>query len=66
MIHAQALDLVKRDEHSGKEKFVFFLERKGESIDNGPKDLQKFSNSVESLGFISELEKDIVDGATDE
>lgn len=45
---------------------MLFLQRQGESIDNGSKNLQKLSNSIEALRFIDELEEDVVDGATDE
>lgn len=39
MVHAQAFHLVQRDQHSGKEQFVFFLERKCETIYDRAKDL---------------------------
>lgn len=66
MIHAQAFDLVKRQQNSSEKQLVFFLERQSEPIDNGAKDFQQFSNSVEPLRLVGELEKDVVDGASNE
>lgn len=34
-------------------------------IDNGAKDLQEFSNTIESFCFVDELEENIVDGPPD-
>ena len=66
MVHAQALDLVERYQDSGQEELVLFLQRKGEAIDDGPEDLEQLGDSIEPLGLIGKLEKDIVDGAADE
>lgn len=44
---------------------MFLFKRKGETVDNGPKDFQKFCYAVESFGFVYELEKHIVNGPTD-
>jgi hypothetical protein len=40
---------------------VFLFKWKGKAVDNGSKDFQKLRNSVEPLGLIAELEKDVVD-----
>lgn len=36
VIHAEALDFVKWDQHTCEEQFVFFFEWKSETIDDGP------------------------------
>ena len=63
MVHAEALHLVQRNEHSGEEQFVFLFQRQREPVDDGAENLEKFGNAIESLGLVNELEKDIVDGA---
>lgn len=42
---------------------MFFFERKRETVDDGPQDLQKLRNAVESLSLVNKLEKDIIYGA---
>ena len=66
MVHAQALDLVERNQDSCEEEFVLLFQRQGEAIDNGPKYLEQLSNSIEPLSFICELEEDIVDRSANE
>lgn len=44
---------------------MFFFQRQRKSIDDRAKDLEEFSNTVEALGLVYELEEDIVDGAAD-
>lgn len=66
MIHAQALHLVKGDQHPREEELVLLLQRKGESVDDRTKDLQQLGNAVEPFCLVGELEKDVVDGAADE
>lgn len=63
MVHAKTLGFMKRNQHAGKEKFVLFLQRQCESVDNGPENLKQLCDAVETLGFVGELEEDIVDGA---
>ena len=65
MVHAQAFHLVQRDQHSGKEQFVFFLERKRETIYDGAKDLQKLRNTIEPFSLICKLKEYIVDRSPD-
>jgi hypothetical protein len=65
MIHAQALDLVKWDQHSGQEQFVLFLEGQSEAVDDGTQDLEKLRNTIKPFRFVRELEEDIVNGSPD-
>lgn len=62
MVHAQALDLVQRDQHSRQEQLVLFLERKGEAVDDGAQDFEQLGDTIKTLGLIDELEEDIIDG----
>jgi hypothetical protein len=62
VIHAQALDLVQRKQDTSEEQLVLLLEGKRETVDDRTQDLQELGNTVESLGFVGELEKDIIDG----
>lgn len=64
MVHAETLHFVQWDEHSCEEQLVLLLQRQREPVDDGTKNLKKFSNAVESFGFIDELEEDVVDRAT--
>lgn len=45
---------------------MLLLERKGETIDDRTENFEEFSNAIEPLGFINELEEDVVDRSTDE
>jgi len=63
VVHAETLDLVQGNEHSGKEKLVLFLQWQRKTINDGTEDFKKFGNAVESLSLIDELEEDVVDGA---
>lgn len=40
---------------------MLVLEWQGKSIDDGAQNFQQLGNAVEALGFISELEEDIID-----
>lgn len=64
VIHAQALHFVQGNEHSSEEELVLLLQWQSKTINDGSQNLEKFSNAIESLGFVDELEEDIVDGAT--
>jgi hypothetical protein len=66
VVERQRFGLVQGDEDPGEESFVFLLERECEPVDDGTEYLEELSDSVVSLGFIDKLEKDIVDGSTDE
>ncbi len=66
MVHAQTLHLVKRDQDSCEEEFMLLLQGEGKAVDDGAQDLQQLGNAVEPLGFVGELEEDVVDGTTDE
>ena len=66
MVHAQTLHLVKRDQDSCEEEFMLLLQGESEAVDDGAQYLEQLSNAVESLGFVGELEEDVVDGTTDE
>lgn len=65
MIHAETLDLVERNQHSCQEELVLLLKRQGETVDDGAQDFQQLCNTIEPLGFIGELEEDIVDRPSD-
>lgn len=60
MVHAEALHLVQWDQHTGKEKLVFFFQWQSETVDDGPQNLEQFGDAVEPFGFVNELEKHIV------
>ena len=64
MVHAETLHLVHRQKHTREEEFVLFFQRQGESIDDRAKNLEQLSNSIEPLSLVTELEEDVVDGAT--
>lgn len=66
MVHAQTPGLVQRKENTGQKDLVFFLERERKTVDDGSKNLQKLGDTIESLRFVCELEKDIVDRSADE
>jgi hypothetical protein len=53
------------NEDPREEKLVLLLQWKRETIDDGAEDLKKFGDAIESLRLVNELEKDVVDGATD-
>lgn len=61
MIHAEALDLVQRNQDPGQEKLVLFLERQSKTVDDGSQDFQQLCNSIEPLGLVGELEENVVD-----
>jgi len=65
MIHAETLDLVERNQNSCQEEFVLFLKRQGETVDDGSQDFQQLCDTIEPLGFIGELEEDVVDRPSD-
>ena len=65
MVHAQALYLVQWDQHSGKEQFVLFLERKCKAVYDRAKDFQKLRDTVEPLGLICKLKEYIIDRPSD-
>jgi hypothetical protein len=60
VVHAEALDLVQRDEHSGKEEFVFLFQRQRETVDDGTENFEKLGYTVEPFRFVDELEEDII------
>jgi hypothetical protein len=66
VVHAQALHLVKGDQDPCKEELVFLLKGEGEAVDDGTQYLQQLGDSIKSLGFVGELEEDVVDGAANE
>jgi hypothetical protein len=66
VIEGEGLGLVERNEGSGEEGLVLLLEWEGESVNDGPEDLEQLSDSVVTLGLIDELEEHVVDGASDE
>ena len=51
---------MQRDENASEECFVFFLEWQSKTIDDGPKDFQQLRNTIMSLGFVDELEENVV------
>jgi hypothetical protein len=53
------------NEDPRKEKLMLLLQWKRETINNGAENLKKFGDAIESLRLVNELEKDVVDGATD-
>ena len=57
---------MQRNENSSEEQFVFFLQRQRETVDDRPKDLQKFRNAIESFGLVDELKENIVDRSSNE
>jgi len=61
MIHAETLDLVERNQHSCQEKLVLLLKRQGETVDDRAQDFQQLCNTIKPLGFVGELEEDVVD-----
>jgi hypothetical protein len=65
MIQNQTLGLVQRHQNPRQENLVFLLERQRESIDDTAQDLEEFGNPIKVFCFVDELEKDVVDGATD-
>lgn len=65
MVHAQTLDLVQWDKHSGQEQFVFLLEGQRETVDDTAQNLEQLSDTVESLCLVDELEEDIVNRSSD-
>lgn len=56
---------MQRNQHSSEEEFMLFLERQCKTINDRSKNLEKFSDSIETLCFINELEEDVVYGAAD-
>jgi len=44
---------------------VLFFQRQSEAIDDGPKNLKKLSNAVETLRLVNELEEHVVDRSAD-
>ena len=66
MVHAQALHLVKREEHPRQKELVLLFEGEGKAVDDGTQNLQQLGNAVETLSLVGELEEDIVDRAADE
>lgn len=64
MIHAQTLDLVKRNEDPCEEELVFLFQRQSETVDDGTENLEKLGNSVEPFSFVDKLEEDVVDRTT--
>lgn len=66
MVERQALDLVERQQDSGKEGLVLFLERQGETVDDGPQNLEQLGDAVVTLSFVDECVKDVVDRPSDE
>lgn len=65
MIHAETLDLVERNQHSCQEKLVLLLKRQGETVDDRAQDFQQLCNTIKPLGFVGELEEDVVDRPSD-
>jgi len=49
-----------------EEKLVLFFQWQSESVDDGSQYFEQFGNTVEALGFINELEEDVVDGSSNE
>jgi hypothetical protein len=64
VIHAQALDLVHRQQDTGQKQLVLLLKGQRKSIDDGTQDLQQLGDAIVSLRLIHELEEDIVDGSS--
>jgi hypothetical protein len=65
MVHAQTLDLVQGDEHSGEEQLVLLFQWQREAVDDRAEYLEKLGNAVESLRLVDKLEEDVVDRAPD-
>lgn len=65
MVHAEALDLMERNQDSCQEELVLLLERQGETINDRAQNFQQLCNTIEAFGFIGELEKDVIDGPSD-
>lgn len=63
MVHAQALHLVHGQQHTSKEQLVLLLQWQRESVDDRTQDLQQFGNTIVPLGFVHELEENVVDRA---
>lgn len=63
MVHAEALDLVQRNKHSGEKELVLLLQWQCEPVDDGTENLEEFGNAIEPLGLVDKLEEDVVDGA---
>lgn len=55
---------MQRNQHSSQEELVLLLQGQSKTVDDGTKNLEKLSNSVETLSFIDELEEDVVYRAT--
>lgn len=53
------------NEDSSQEGLVFFLEGESETVDDGTKDLKKFSDTVMTFSFVNELEEDVVYRSSD-
>lgn len=66
VVHAKTLHFVQGDENARQEELVFLLQRQGETVDNGAEYFEQLGNSVKALRLVDELEKDVVDGASDE
>jgi hypothetical protein len=64
MVHAEALHFVQGNEHPCEEQFVLLFQRQRKAINNGAENLKELGNAIESLRLVDELEKDVVDGAT--
>jgi hypothetical protein len=52
---------VQREQDSCQEELVFFLQGESETVNDGTQNLQQLSDAIESLGFVGELEEDVVD-----
>lgn len=61
MIHAKTLHLVKRNQNTGQEELMLFLERQSEAVDNRPENFQQFRDTIEALSLVDELEEYVVD-----
>lgn len=64
MVHAEALDFVQRKQDTGQKQFVLLLQRKRKAIDDRAQNFQQLGNAIESLSFVAELEKHVVDRST--
>lgn len=44
---------------------MLLFQRERKAVDDGAEYFEKFSNSIEPLRFVDELEKDVIDGPSD-
>jgi hypothetical protein len=66
VVQRETLDLVEGNEDPSEERLVLFLEREGETVDDGTEDLEQLGDTVVALRLVDELIEDVVDRAADE